>query len=125
MRASGILLVLTLITSCFVGGTFAKYISEGQGEDSVLGDKAAFAEAGEVAAGLYIVAIDNPNDPDDPNNPDNPNDPDDPNDLDDPYTYPHVPQTGDSSNIMFYLVLMAVSGVLLLLLLLDRGKAKQ
>ena len=34
MRASGILLVLTLITSCFVGGTFAKYVSEGTGEDS-------------------------------------------------------------------------------------------
>lgn len=33
MRASGILLVLTLITSCFVGGTFAKYVSEGTGED--------------------------------------------------------------------------------------------
>lgn len=34
MRASGILLVLTLITSCFVGGTFAKYVSTGTGEDS-------------------------------------------------------------------------------------------
>lgn len=34
MRASGILLVLTLITSCFVGGTFAKYVSEGEGDDS-------------------------------------------------------------------------------------------
>lgn len=30
-RTSGVLLVLTLITSCFVGGTFAKYISEGSG----------------------------------------------------------------------------------------------
>lgn len=34
MRASGILLVLTLMTSCFVGGTFAKYVSKGQGEDA-------------------------------------------------------------------------------------------
>lgn len=34
MRASGILLVLTLITSCFVGGTFAKYVTEGEGKDS-------------------------------------------------------------------------------------------
>lgn len=34
MRASGILLVLTLATSCFVGGTFAKYVSTGEGEDS-------------------------------------------------------------------------------------------
>lgn len=34
MRLSGGLLVLTLITSCFVGGTFAKYVSEGRGEDT-------------------------------------------------------------------------------------------
>lgn len=34
MRASGILLVLTLGTSCFVGGTFAKYVTEGNGSDS-------------------------------------------------------------------------------------------
>lgn len=34
MRASGILLVLTLITSCFVGGTFAKYVTTGEGKDS-------------------------------------------------------------------------------------------
>ena len=33
-RTSGVLLVLTLITSCFVGGTFAKYISEGSGEET-------------------------------------------------------------------------------------------
>ncbi len=34
IRASGILFVLTLITSCFVGGTFAKYITVGEGNDS-------------------------------------------------------------------------------------------
>lgn len=34
MRASFVLLVLTLITSCFVGGTFAKYVSKGEGTDS-------------------------------------------------------------------------------------------
>lgn len=34
MRASGILLVLTLITSCFVGGTLAKYVTSGEGNDS-------------------------------------------------------------------------------------------
>lgn len=34
MRASGILLVLTLITSCFVGGTLAKYVTKGEGNDS-------------------------------------------------------------------------------------------
>lgn len=33
-RASGILLVLTLATSCVVGGTFAKYVTEGKGTDS-------------------------------------------------------------------------------------------
>lgn len=34
LKASGVLLVLTLITSCFVGGTLAKYVSEGDGKDS-------------------------------------------------------------------------------------------
>lgn len=34
MRASSFLLVLTLATSCFVGGTFAKYVSEGNGDDT-------------------------------------------------------------------------------------------
>lgn len=34
MRASGFLLVLTLITSCFVGGTFAKYVSRAETSDS-------------------------------------------------------------------------------------------
>lgn len=34
LRASALLLVATLTTSCFVGGTFAKYVSEGNGEDS-------------------------------------------------------------------------------------------
>lgn len=33
-RASGILLVLTLVTSCFVGGTFAKYVTDGEGTDT-------------------------------------------------------------------------------------------
>lgn len=33
LRICGLLLVLTLITSCFVGGTFAKYVSEGEGDD--------------------------------------------------------------------------------------------
>lgn len=34
MRASGVLLVLTLITSCFVGGTFAKYVTEDDTKDT-------------------------------------------------------------------------------------------
>lgn len=33
MRAALLLLVLTLITSCFVGGTFAKYVTEGNSTD--------------------------------------------------------------------------------------------
>ena len=34
MRAGGLLVVLTLITSCFVGGTFAKYVTENEGMDT-------------------------------------------------------------------------------------------
>ena len=34
MRAALFLLVLTLITSCFVGGTFAKYTTSGNGTDT-------------------------------------------------------------------------------------------
>lgn len=34
MRASGILLVLTLGTSCFVGGTFAKYVTRADANDT-------------------------------------------------------------------------------------------
>lgn len=34
MRAGGLLVVLTLITSCFVGGTFAKYVTENKGMDT-------------------------------------------------------------------------------------------
>lgn len=33
MRAALLLLVLTLITSCFVGGTFAKYVTDGKSTD--------------------------------------------------------------------------------------------
>lgn len=34
MKASAFLLVSTIATSCFVGSTFAKYVSKGEGEDS-------------------------------------------------------------------------------------------
>lgn len=34
MRAGTLLLALTLITSCFVGGTWAKYVTSGTGSDS-------------------------------------------------------------------------------------------
>lgn len=34
MRVAALLLALTLMTSCFVGGTFAKYVTEGNANDS-------------------------------------------------------------------------------------------
>ena len=34
MRVAGLLLALVLVTSCFVGGTFAKYVTSGSGQDS-------------------------------------------------------------------------------------------
>lgn len=33
MRLAGLLLVLVLVTSCFVGGTFAKYVTKGEATD--------------------------------------------------------------------------------------------
>lgn len=68
-----------------------------------------------------------PDGPDEPDTPDTPADPDGPDDSldpDTPYTYPDVPETGDTSSITPYLVLMGISGVLLLLLLLDRRKER-
>ena len=66
-------------------------------------------------AGLYIVVDeDTSTAPTCPANPTNPTDPDD------SYTYPDIPKTGDSSNIVLYLMLMAISDILLLLLLLKR-----
>ena len=34
LRAAVLMLALVLITSCFVGGTFAKYVTGGSGTDS-------------------------------------------------------------------------------------------
>ena len=34
LRAAGLLFALVLITSCFVGGTFAKYVTTGDGHES-------------------------------------------------------------------------------------------
>lgn len=91
------------------------YESESRDEvDTALGNKAAWATADEVQAGLYIVVAEN-SDPSDPEDPDSP---------DDPYTYPQVPKTGDSSNVTLYFVLMVVSGILLLIGLLERRKEK-
>ena len=99
--------------------------------DTALGNKAAWEIPDEVQAGLYIVVVENsePNDPHNPG-PENPDlgDPDssDPNnpDTDKPYTYPEVPQTGDSSRFEIPLILMLVSGMLFLLLMLERRKEK-
>lgn len=52
-RIALVMLVLTMVTSCFVGGTFAKYVTSGQGGDSarvaafgvtVTGTSSTFAE---------------------------------------------------------------------------------
>lgn len=77
--------------------------------DTLLGNKAAWAAADEVQAGLYIVVTEN-YDPDDP---------------DGSYTHPKLPQTGDPGGIALYLTLLSISGILLLLLLLERRREKQ
>lgn len=131
--------------------------------DTALGDKAAFAAADDVTAGLYIVVMEEPIDPPlylpeepgDPLTPNNgpgsppdplvparPGDPIDPNapsdpaapaepdipetsGTDGPYIYPQVPQTGDTTHLTLYFVLMGISGALLLLLLLDNRKGNK
>lgn len=82
--------------------------------DTALGNTAAWEIPDEVQAGLYIVVVEGPG-PDDAS----------PDDPDDPYTYPVVPKTGDSRHLGPYLILMAISGALLLLLALDRRKGKK
>ena len=37
LRAAAVLFALALITSCFVGGTFAKYVTNGTGSDKARG----------------------------------------------------------------------------------------
>ena len=59
-------------------------------------------EADRVTVGLYIVVEDNNS-----------------------YTNPTLPQTGDDSRIGMYLTLMGISGVLLILLLIDRRREKK
>lgn len=133
---------------------WAYYESDARDQtDTALGNKAAWASADEVLAGLYIVVEEdttpiNPhtpdnNDPDtplpddpEPSDPDTPapNDPttpktNDPNPdtptTNTPYTYPHAPETGDTSHLTLYLMLMGISGGLMLLLLLERRKDRQ
>ncbi|MDO4618738.1 MAG: hypothetical protein Q4B31_04360 [Clostridia bacterium] len=47
LRVATLMLALTLITSCFVGGTFAKYISQTKGTDSVTVAEWSFIVEGE------------------------------------------------------------------------------
>ena len=49
MRAALLLLVLTLITSCFVGGTFAKYTTSANGSDSARVAKWGFNDSTSVS----------------------------------------------------------------------------
>lgn len=104
--------------------------------DTALGNQAAWFDADTVTAGLYIVVEeDTPGKPADPEDPDLPTDPDHPDQPDTPdggdsgggdgYIRPQVPDTGDNSHFTAYLVLMAVSGVLLLLLLWDRWRERK
>ncbi len=88
--------------------------------DTALGNKAAWSSADEVTAGLYIVVVEE-SDSNEPESPDN----DDPDSSDDPYIHPQIPKTGDSSNVELCLVLMVISGVLLLMILLERRKERQ
>lgn len=87
--------------------------------DTELGNRAAWSLADEVTAGVYIVVVENSS-PGDSENPDF----DEPDAPDDSYIRPQVPKTGDSGNAEIYFVLMLVSGVLLLLLLLEGRKEK-
>ena len=117
--------------------------------DTALGNRAAWQEADRVTAGLYIVVVeedepvdpdpgesetppptDSPGTPDETETPppaDTPNGSPTPEPRDKPggsYTIPDVPKTGDNSHVVMYLVLMAVSGVVLVLLVLDRRREK-
>ena len=58
MRAALLLLVLTLITSCFVGGTFAKYTTSANGSDSARVAKWGFNNASVVLTDLFKTAYD-------------------------------------------------------------------
>ena len=68
MRAALLLLVLTLITSCFVGGTFAKYTTSEKGSDTarvakwgveITANGATFAEAYDADTKKVVDAITN------------------------------------------------------------------
>lgn len=59
MRAALLLLVLTLITSCFVGGTFAKYTTKAEGTDTARVATWGFNDTGSVTLNdLFKTAYD-------------------------------------------------------------------
>ena len=58
MRAALLLLVLTLITSCFVGGTFAKYTTSASGSDSARVAKWGFKPTTISLDNLFKTAYD-------------------------------------------------------------------
>ena len=59
MRAALLLLVLTLVTSCFVGGTFAKYTTSATGSDTARVARWGFNKASVVLNDLFKTAYDN------------------------------------------------------------------
>lgn len=59
MRAALLLLVLTLITSCFVGGTFAKYTTSAEGTDKARVAYWGFDQEAYTAFDLFDVTYDN------------------------------------------------------------------
>lgn len=58
MRAALLLLVLTLITSCFVGGTFAKYTTRAEGSDTARVAKWGFQPTTITMTDLFKTAYD-------------------------------------------------------------------
>lgn len=61
MRAALLLLVLTLITSCFVGGTFAKYTTSTTGSDSARVAYWGFDQNASTTIKLFDTTYDNGN----------------------------------------------------------------
>lgn len=61
MRAAILVIALVLITSCFVGGTFAKYVTEGTANDSARvakwGVEISATENGSVFANEYQTSV--------------------------------------------------------------------
>lgn len=94
--------------------------------DTALGDRAAFARADEVTAGIYIVVEQDEDSPTYPDWDEDPEDPDDPDGSRPPsYIVPDVPKTGDSRRTAPYLALMALSALVLALLILDRRRERK